>query len=252
MNVRLDQLSCCRGDILLPSANLTNLTTPLSTESPMYEPGGATMLGSFETSRSSPRASGELRSRACRLCALDSNHLIWNRILWESENFCVVPSKGGFVPGWVMVVPKTHVLSVAQLPNPLYPEMKQLVAEVSARLTECFGPPTAFEHGAVVENSSFGCGVDHAHLHLVPLPPYFRLRLLAERTLGPKFFRRGPSPDRAYLSVREPSDPDFFICEPLNPPPDSFSARLSGSPVHGRLHTTTTTLYRATNRCKPL
>lgn len=40
---------------------------------------------------------------------------------------------------------------------------------LEAALTECYGSVVAFEHGPSKARLSVGCGVDHAHLHLVPV-----------------------------------------------------------------------------------
>jgi diadenosine tetraphosphate (Ap4A) HIT family hydrolase len=163
---------------------------------------------------------------ACRLCRIGASTAIWDRVLWESENFRVVPSKGGFVAGWLMVVPQAHVLSMAHLSPTVYDELDELVADISARLTDRFGPPTAFEHGAVTENTPFGCGIDHAHLHLVPLSDDVPLRALAEQALGKKFIVQPAAPTGPYLRVREPVDPGFGVLEPLISPPRQFFRQL--------------------------
>jgi len=106
---------------------------------------------------------------------------IWNTPLLESENFLAIPSLGSLVPGWVLLLPKDHYLSMGALPSYLVGEMMEVKQELASRLSETFGDLCAFEHGASRTKRNVGCGVDHAHLHVVPIN--FELRRAAQRFL---------------------------------------------------------------------
>ena len=164
----------------------------------------------------------------CRLCSIGTSTEIWDQVLLESENFSVVPSKGGFVEGWVMVVPKHHVLSMAQVAaRGTDDELRGLIARVSQKMTENFGPPTIFEHGAVSQKSTFGCGIDHAHLHFVPLPPWLGLRMLAEVHFRDRFKpQEWPVGVKPYLCVREPNASAFHFAFPSQEIPHQFFRQL--------------------------
>jgi ATP adenylyltransferase len=102
----------------------------------------------------------------CRFCAYSSGALgeaPWDRTLVESPRFIVVPTKGALVAPWLLVLPRDHVLSLASLDTPAIAELSDLVSLVAKRLPV---PLTMFEHGARATGSSFGCGIDHAHLHV--------------------------------------------------------------------------------------
>ncbi len=107
---------------------------------------------------------------ACRLCSTAPNvhRDEWDTPLFESPNFISVPSLGSLVQGWLLLVPKRHVLSMGTLPDSMHHELNEFKAILCAALTECYGAAVAFEHGPSAENSAAGCGVDHAHLHIVP------------------------------------------------------------------------------------
>jgi ATP adenylyltransferase len=45
---------------------------------------------------------------------------------------------------------------------------------VHAKMTHIYGPIVAFEHGPAQTGRLAGCGVDHAHLHLVPWSKSFK------------------------------------------------------------------------------
>jgi diadenosine tetraphosphate (Ap4A) HIT family hydrolase len=175
----------------------------------------------------SPRSASASRPHSvCRLCGIRNSAAHWDRVLLESDHFLVVPSKGGFLPGWLLIVPKHHLLSMAQLDPARSAELDSLTITVSDLVASRFAAPTTFEHGATCPGTIFGCGIDHAHLHVVPLPRRMSLRAIAEEELGERFGRFAPSPLRPYLRVREPSDPTWFTLEPLARPPRQFFRQL--------------------------
>jgi ATP adenylyltransferase len=108
-------------------------------------------------------------------CCLCSPHVskdspeFWNNPLFETANFTVVPSLGSLVPGWLMVVPKAHVICAGALALDLAKEMEQLTRDVITNLERSFGEVCIFEHGPSASRKSTGCSVDHAHLHIVPV-----------------------------------------------------------------------------------
>ena len=119
----------------------------------------------------------------------------WDQVLAENSGFVTFPSIGALVPGWMLVVPRRRVLSLRELSSAEWESLTELAREVS-KAQEAFpgevfelppgtDPPLPgevfmFEHGNTVEGGPVGCGVDHAHLHLVPLA----FDLLAEARAG--------------------------------------------------------------------
>jgi diadenosine tetraphosphate (Ap4A) HIT family hydrolase len=91
-----------------------------------------------------------------------------SRIVARSENFVALPTLGQLFPGSLLVLPERHVETCAALPEELRAELIGFAALMTSR-TRDFGAPVVFEHGAV-ERSGGGCGIHHAHLHIVPLP----------------------------------------------------------------------------------
>jgi ATP adenylyltransferase len=86
----------------------------------------------------------------------------------ETDRFVVWPSLGGFIEGWVLILPKEHVLSVAACPREWLDELRGLAATVVRRVESAYGEAAIFEHGPVARATLTGCGIDHAHLHVVP------------------------------------------------------------------------------------
>ena len=110
-----------------------------------------------------------------KTCCLCSNLVstpsteAWDRPVFESANFVVLPSLGSLVEGWLLLVPKQHYLSMGALPASLVIEMEEMKAKVSAHVRQEYGETCVFEHGPATASRSVGCSVDHAHLHIVPL-----------------------------------------------------------------------------------
>lgn len=94
----------------------------------------------------------------------------YNSPLFETENFKVVPSLGAMVEGWLLIVPKNHILSFAYLEYDLFEEFESLQKEVVSLLKDVYKTNVCvFENGAINCKSLVGCGVDYAHVHYVPL-----------------------------------------------------------------------------------
>ena len=86
----------------------------------------------------------------------------------ESDSFVVLPTLGALVLGWLLVVPKRRVDSLRSLTESEQSELSSLRRRLAARLTKFPGDIFEFEHGGTV-GSSIACGVDQAHLHILPL-----------------------------------------------------------------------------------
>ncbi len=116
----------------------------------------------------------------CKICTIIDNNPkqnAWDKPLYETENFFTVPSLGSLVEGWVLIFSKDHYLSLSQLSSELIDELNTFRNDVKIKLRKEFGEITSFEHGPCNEKTVLGCGVDHFHLHLVPLKGLNLLRL---------------------------------------------------------------------------
>lgn len=105
---------------------------------------------------------------ACRFCRHLSHETPpsadWTPV-YETERFVAVPSIGALVPGWLLVLPTSHALNLAQLGQGVEEEIES----IARQWEELVGPVTWFEHGPHAPGSAVGCSIDHAHMHLVPL-----------------------------------------------------------------------------------
>lgn len=101
---------------------------------------------------------------SCTLRTIDP----WDYVLYSSRNFIVVPTVGALVEGWLMIISKNHYVCMGALPYDLFSELEYLSQFIASKLEMYYGNIVLFEHGPSIPNQSLGCGVDHAHLHLVP------------------------------------------------------------------------------------
>lgn len=89
--------------------------------------------------------------------------------LYQFPTVGVVPSKGSLAPGWLLLIPRTEVTSICQLDRLARSRLDDVRARVAGDLLQFDRDIFWFEHGAARIGSLVGCGVDQAHLHLVPL-----------------------------------------------------------------------------------
>lgn len=107
-------------------------------------------------------------------------HRPWDVAVVESTNFVAVPTKGTLIPGWLLVVPRSYSLCYGALARELIDEYRMFRQRVTDLVADAFGPPTCFEHGPIATSQQSGCGVDYAHLHVVPLQFDLRTAIDAE------------------------------------------------------------------------
>lgn len=92
----------------------------------------------------------------------------YDKPVLETANFAAMPSLGGFVEGWTLIVPKTPVINLQELSTHLRDEFRAITHRVHAAVESIYGESSLFEHGPVEAGSLMGCGTDQAHLHIVP------------------------------------------------------------------------------------
>ncbi|WP_380787122.1 hypothetical protein [Sphingomonas sp. R86521] len=137
----------------------------------------------------------------------------WDRALDESSSFVAFPSLGSLVAGWVLIVPRRPMLNLSGLTSAEWDELDQFQANVAERLLAFGTNLFLFEHGNRIPGGALGCGVDQAHLHLVPLPfDLLQAALdLADDDIdwtahsGASSFRTAVATDAEYVSIMNPA-----------------------------------------------
>ena len=89
--------------------------------------------------------------------------------LFVSNLFVVMPTLGCLVPGWLLVIPRRPMANLTSLDTNERKSLRKLVAAIQSRLNHLEKQVFYFEHGSVLGSLS-SCGVNQAHLHIVPLP----------------------------------------------------------------------------------
>lgn len=138
----------------------------------------------------------------------------WDTVLYESNNFVVVPSLGSMVEGWVLIISKEHYVCMGAVPTFLIDELYKVLSFTTDTLEHVYCAPTVFEHGPSSEGQDIGCGVDHAHLHVVPLG----FSLLASSSVGevvePLSWVRAENGLASLEKLYEMKKPYLYIKEP--------------------------------------
>jgi diadenosine tetraphosphate (Ap4A) HIT family hydrolase len=183
------------------------------------------------TEPSSP--AGDLRD-LCTFCAeiegRDEHNLLrrllgpgvgTSYLLAETENFVLIPGVGSLMPGYMLAVPRRHVLSFGHLPLRHAAELDGLLERAERWIQRLHGRGTLmFEHGPASFVERGGSCTDHAHLHVVPSPPGVDLLPGMERDFDVRpgggvletthaqiTSGRGP-----YLFLRQPSG-SSYVCD---------------------------------------
>ena len=119
-----------------------------------------------------------MRSSGCCFCAelageRTAFHELYrdhdSRLIVGGENFVVMPSLGQLAPGHSLLMPRQHVTSFGELDESLRAEALDLYEAWRRALSEHYSPTICFEHGSRSGATSGGCGIVHAHVHIVPL-----------------------------------------------------------------------------------
>jgi diadenosine tetraphosphate (Ap4A) HIT family hydrolase len=103
-------------------------------------------------------------TRPCRFCELRDRE----PALIDYPGGVVVPSLGALVEGWLLVVPPQHVCALAELSESQWYAFQRVLDQATEAVERHYGPAVRFEHGSAGSGRAAGCGVDHAHMHVVP------------------------------------------------------------------------------------
>jgi ATP adenylyltransferase len=105
----------------------------------------------------------------CRFCSISQGRQVfdYDRPFYRSEGFFGIASIGALVPGWSLLCPDCHTTSLRSLYSDR--AFRTALKDMVDLVTKSYGAPVVFEHGSAACGSLTGCGVDHAHLHVVPI-----------------------------------------------------------------------------------
>jgi len=107
----------------------------------------------------------------CMICRIvEGNPIRKERVLYESENFFVVPGLGAFYDGYVMVCPKRHIMSFAECSEEEFEEFLQVMDDVKYILKHVYKKDIfVFECGSGRNGGGkHATSIVHAHIHFAP------------------------------------------------------------------------------------
>lgn len=90
--------------------------------------------------------------------------------LYESKNFLVIPGSGAFLEGYLMILPKSHVMSCAELNYEQRQEMYQVIEDVKIILKSIYRKEILiWENGSGLNGKDKPkTSIVHAHIHACP------------------------------------------------------------------------------------
>lgn len=158
----------------------------------------------------------------CMICKIVEGHPIREEhIIYESENFFVVPGLGAFYEGYVMLCPKRHIMSFAELTDEEYEEFLQVLDDVRYILKQVYEQEVfTFECGSGRNGGGkHATSIVHAHIHFAPTDMPV-LKCVQESGIHPglicpnDLFNYGEYPYMLYIDQEDnwyiASDPDTY------------------------------------------
>lgn len=103
-------------------------------------------------------------------------------VVASNDHIVAVPSLGSLVPRWLLLVPRRPMSTLSLLSSEERAALAALRSDLAVQIGALGQTVYAFEHGGV-SGSLVSCGVDQAHLHLVPLG-FDLLRAARSHNLG--------------------------------------------------------------------
>lgn len=101
---------------------------------------------------------------------LDAFGWQFDRIALATKSFVITPAAGCFVLGYLLIIPKRHVTSIAQLSCEELIEIEGIKSKISSYYQQFYKvSATFFEHGTADSNHVAPSCIAHAHLHALPL-----------------------------------------------------------------------------------
>lgn len=127
---------------------------------------------------------------------------IYDEILLEMHDCVVAPTLGAILPNWLLVIPRMSAINFAQWEGETGTNPSDLVRRILAKYGIGNYRAIWFEHGPSEAGSSVGCGVDHAHLHVIVDPPFSYLDLVSASTKAAQLAWQQRTARTAHRSVK--------------------------------------------------
>jgi diadenosine tetraphosphate (Ap4A) HIT family hydrolase len=106
-----------------------------------------------------------------------------DRVLMGTDRFRVIPSLGQIAEGHLLIAPTNHYRAMADMPAEDIESLEVLCCVIRSILRNTYGQCILFEHG-IRGGIAGGCGIDHAHMHAVPVTAEGVLNILTREFGG--------------------------------------------------------------------
>ena len=104
-------------------------------------------------------------------CPLGSEFNSKENILYETDNFFIVPSIGQIgIEGYLLVCSKDHYIGIGGMPEEYQSELEDVLMTTRNVLSSYYNSEVlVFEHGPRIGCHRGGGCLDHSHLHILPI-----------------------------------------------------------------------------------
>jgi ATP adenylyltransferase len=96
----------------------------------------------------------------------------YDRPLFTCADWLVAPTLGAIVPNWLLLIPRDPILNFRAWCELRNQSPEQLLCEVRQHLGLRPDETIWFEHGPRRAGTVTGCGLDHAHIHILIRPRF--------------------------------------------------------------------------------
>lgn len=114
---------------------------------------------------------------SCPFCRGNSyDETLSERRIWATDSYSIYHDKGPIVPGHSLVIPYSHATAMGRVDTTT---LKNICVHLKRQMA--FNSPNertiVFEHG-ILDDETVGCGISHAHWHVVNLIDVDAVRFL--------------------------------------------------------------------------
>src|SRR5947209_2503096 len=95
-----------------------------------------------------------------------------DRPLLTTPKWIVAPTLGAIIPGWLLALPRRAVLNFNQWAAAEGESPETILQQLTEHLGLAAHEVIWFEHGPLNNGTVVGCGLDHAHIHILIRPPF--------------------------------------------------------------------------------
>jgi ATP adenylyltransferase len=126
---------------------------------------------------------------------------LYDRVLLETHGCVVAPTLGSIIPYWLLVIPRAKCLNFRQWQADTGVNPHQVIADVLTSLGVAPERVIWFEHGSSANGHPVGCGVDHAHIHVIVDAPFSLDEFVSSASATSSARWLPCSPATAYASI---------------------------------------------------